>query len=231
MGKVAKIFRSEFVEGYSLFERLFMIGMILLQIAVFAAAPDSILSFIVGISGVVCVVLTAKGKISSYAFGLIQVLGYMYLAWHQRFYGEVLENVFYLATTIWGIFIWKNHMVKNTDGTSHVRTKAMNGLQWVLSIIITIAATLALGFGLNKIGSQQAYTDAATNIFAIFGQLLLVHRYREQWIWWLLVDLFCIKLWYVAGNWSMVAMYVGWTINCLYGWYNWTKLAENSHQI
>lgn len=31
-------------------------------------------------------------------------------------------------------------------------------------------------------------------------------------------------MWFVAGNASMVVMYIAWTINCIYGWYNWTKL-------
>ena len=35
-------------------------------------------------------------------------------------------------------------------------------------------------------------------------------------------------MWWVAGNWSMVAMYVAWTANCIYGWYNWTKLNKKS---
>lgn len=72
--------------------------------------------------------------------------------------------------------------------------------------------------------ANQAYTDAATNIMALFAQILMVKRYREQWVLWLLIDVFCIKMWWVAGNWSMVAMYIAWTANCIYGWYNWTKL-------
>ena len=56
----------------------------------------------------------------------------------------------------------------------------------------------------------------------------MVKRFREQWVWWLLIDLFCIKLWWVAGNWSMVAMYIAWTINCIYGWVNWTKLSKKA---
>lgn len=71
-------------------------------------------------------------------------------------------------------------------------------------------------------------TDSATNVMAVIAQLLMMLRYREQWIWWLLIDLLCIKMWFVAGNWSMVAMYIAWTINCLYGWYNWKKLEAKS---
>lgn len=36
-------------------------------------------------------------------------------------------------------------------------------------------------------------------------------------------DIFCLKMWIVAGNLSMVAMYIAWNINCIYGWYNWDK--------
>ena len=73
-------------------------------------------------------------------------------------------------------------------------------------------------------GAAQPFTDAATNVMAFFAQLMMVKRFREQWLWWILIDLLCIKMWFVAGNWSMVAMYIAWTANCAYGWYNWTKL-------
>lgn len=87
-------------------------------------------------------------------------------------------------------------------------------------------ATIAMGYWLLSIGSHQAYTDAATNVLAIFAQILMVKRYREQWLWWLIIDVLCIKLWFIAENWSMVAMYIAWTINCIYGWCNWSKLEK-----
>ena len=39
------------------------------------------------------------------------------------------------------------------------------------------------------------------------------------------------KLWFVAGSWTMVAMYVAWTINCVYGWYNWSKLNKEQKKV
>lgn len=224
MEKVKERLSSEFLKGYSLFDRLFLIGMLLLQIIVFIISPDSLIGIISGISGVISVVLCAKGKISFYYIGFIQTISYLFLAWDNKFYGEVIENVFYLVTMVWGIFIWKKHMVKTEDGSTQVIAKKFTVLQWVFSIIGTAIATVIMGYWLNSIGSNQPYTDSATNIFAIFAQILMIKRYKEQWIWWLLIDILCIKLWFVAGNWSMVAMYIAWTINCVYGWYNWTKL-------
>ena len=224
MERIKDILTKEFMRGYSTFDKLFMVAMLLVQIIVFCIVPDSPLGIVAGISGVISVVLCAKGKISFYFIGFVQTISYLFLAWQNCFYGEVIENIFYLVTMIWGIFVWKNNEVTNEDGTKDVLAKKFTPIQWILSIIGTIIATIVMGYWLDSIGGAQAYTDAATNVMAIFAQLLMVRRYREQWVWWLVIDIFCIKLWWVAGNWSMVAMYIAWTANAVYGFINWSNL-------
>jgi nicotinamide mononucleotide transporter len=222
---------KNFWNGYTTFEKLFLLFMIILQVGVFIVCPDSPLNIIAGLAGVISVVMCAKGRTMFYFIGFIQTITYLVLAWQNQFYGEVLENMFYFVTMIWGIFVWKKNEVKNEDGTEDVMAKKFTTVQWVVSIIGTIIVTIIMGYILNSIGSAQAYTDAATNVMAIFAQLLMVRRYREQWIWWLVIDLFCIKMWFVAGNWSMVAMYIAWTANCIYGWCNWSKLNRQQEGI
>lgn len=221
---------KHFWNGYTTFEKLFLLTMVVMQTAVFVICPDSPLNIIAGLAGAVSVVMCAKGRVMFYFVGFIQTVTYLILSWQNRFYGEVLENLFYFVTMIWGIFVWKKNEVTNEDGTQDVLAKKFTTVQWVVSIVGTVVATVFMGYWLNGIGSAQAYTDAATNVMAIFAQLLMVRRYREQWIWWLVIDVFCIKLWWVAGNWSMVAMYIGWTANCIYGWFNWSRLnkAQNA---
>lgn len=226
MERIKKALTQEFMHGYSLFDKLFMVSMLLVQIVVFCVSPDSVLGVIAGISGVISVVLCAKGKISFYFIGFVQTITYLFLAWRNCFYGEVMENIFYLVTMIWGIFVWKKNSTVDDNGSAHVEALKFTPVMWVLSILGTVACTLGMGYWLNSIGSAQAYTDAATNVLAIFAQILMVKRYKEQWLWWFIIDILCLKMWFVAGNWSMVAMYVAWTINCIYGWYNWTKLNE-----
>lgn len=224
MERIKNILAQEFMKGYSRFDRVFMLAMLALQLVVFIFNPDSLLGIVAGVSGVISVVLCAKGKISFYFIGFIQTGTYLILAWQNCFYGEVLENIFYLVTMVWGIFVWKKNSTVDSDGGAHVVGLKFTVKQWVLSIIGTVVATVAMGYWLDSIGSHQAYTDAATNVLAVFAQILMVKRYREQWLWWLIIDILCIKLWFVAGNWSMVAMYIAWTINCIYGWWNWSKL-------
>lgn len=226
MEKVKKWIKNEMLVGYNLFEKLFLLSMLLLQIVVYIIVPDTVIGIISGISGVISVVLCAKGKISFYFVGFVQTASYLYLAWVNAFYGEVIENVFYLVTMVWGIFLWKKNMQKNEDGTSVVNAKKFNLVEWLCSIIGTVVATALVGVWLDSIGSNQAYLDAATNVIAIVAQFLMIWRYREQWICWVVIDIICVIMWFNAGNSAMVAMYIAWTINALYGWYNWSKLSK-----
>jgi nicotinamide mononucleotide transporter len=231
MNKTFNYLKREMWDGFSLSEKLFMWGMVLLQILVYIVAPDSWYGIVAGIAGCISVVLTAKGRWMMYPIGFIQNFTYTVLAFQNKFYGEVFEQVFYVITMIWGMVAWAKNMTVNEDGTQDVKTRKFGWLEWVLTAAGVAVGTWGFGAWLNSIGAAQAYTDAATNVMALFAQILMVKRYREQWFLWLLIDLFCIKMWWVAGNWSMVAMYVAWTANCVYGWYNWTKLnkkeAEN----
>lgn len=228
MNKITTWIRNTFWTGYTPFERAFLYGMLALQLIVFYITPDSPLSMIAGVAGVASVVMCAKGRLEFYFIGFIQNFTYMFLAWQNKFYLECGENLFYIITMIWGIFVWKANMNKNEDGTAEVKAKKFTLVQWVLSIVGTIAATVAMGYFGVAIGSAQAYTDAATNVMAIFAQILMVRRYREQWIWWLVIDLLNIKMWAIVGDWSMVAMYIAWTANCIYGWVNWSKLNKTN---
>lgn len=224
MTKTFNYLKREMWDGFSVNERLFMWGMVLLQIIVYIIAPDSWYGIAAGIAGCISVVLTAKGRWMMYPIGFIQNFTYTVLAFQNRFYGEVIEQAFYIVTMIYGMYAWAKNMNTNDDGTQEVKTRKFTATEWIVSIVATALLTWGFGFVLEGIGAAQAYTDAATNIMALFAQIMMVRRYREQWIWWIVIDLLCIKMWLVAGNWSMVAMYIAWTTNCVYGWVNWSKL-------
>ena len=222
-----KWIKNEFWNGYSKFEKLFMLAMVLLQVVMYFITPDTPIGMVCGISGVICVVLTAKGKISSYLFNFIQMITYMIICWESRLFLEFGEQVFYFIACVFGIFLWNKNMRRNSDGSEQVIAKKFKPWHWVLTALITVVSTISLGnFGHIILGSTLPYLDAFTVSLAVIAQLLMVWRYREQWAMWILIDLASLVMFLMLGQWSMVAMYVAWTINAFYGWYNWTKLSE-----
>ena len=222
---MVKWLKNEFWNGYNLFEKIFMFSMILLQIIVYCFVPDTPIGIICGIAGCICVVLTAKGKISSYIFNFIQMITYMIICWDASLYLEFGEQVFYFIACIFGVILWKKNMQKNEDGTEQVKAKKFKLWQWFAVVSATLLGTAVLGwFGDVILNSTLSYLDATTVALAVIAQLLMVWRYREQWAIWIAIDVFSLIMFIILGNWSMVAMYIAWTINAFYGWYNWTKL-------
>lgn len=220
-----KWIKNELWNGYSRYERIYMVSMVLLQLIVYCFVPDSIIGMVCGIAGVMCVVLTAKGKISSYAFNFVQVILYMYICWNAKIYLEFGEQVFYFIVNVAGIFAWKNNMTKDDDGNEYVIAKKFKTWQWILTAIITVISTLVFGcFGKYILGSTLSFLDAFTISLSVIAQLLMVWRYREQWVIWIMIDMASLVMFIMLGNVAMVTMYIAWTINAFYGWYNWTKL-------
>lgn len=110
-------------------------------------------------------------------------------------------------------------------GKWRVFTKKFRPHHWVLTVVISVISTLLFGyFGDRVLGSTLSYLDAFTTSLSVIAQLLMVWRYREQWAIWILIDVANLIMFVMLKNWSMIAMYIAWTINALYGWYNWTKL-------
>ena len=217
--------KNEFWNGYNLFERVFMLAMVLLQVVMYCIAPDTLIGMVCGIAGVICVVLTAKGKISSYLFNFIQMITYMVICWEAKLFLEFGEQIFYFVACIFGVFLWKKNMKKNEDGTEQVIAKKFKPWHWVVTVVVTVVSTFLLGtFGEVILGSTLPYIDAFTVALAVIAQLLMVWRYREQWAVWIVIDVASLVMFVMLGQWSMVVMYVAWTINAFYGWYNWTKL-------
>lgn len=224
---MATWFKNEFWNGYTKWERVFLFGMIALQIIMYCFIPDSLIGMVCGIAGVICVVLTAKGKISSYLFNFIQMITYMVICWNAALYFEFGEQIFYFIACIFGIIFWKKNMKKNDDGTEQVISKKFKWWHWLVVVVATAITTIGLGLlGEYALGGTLPYLDAFTVSLAVIAQLLMVWRYREQWAIWIVIDITSLIMFAMLGQWAMVAMYVAWTMNAFYGWYNWTKLVR-----
>lgn len=219
MKSINNILYTEFIKGRNIFEHMFLLTGIVLQFIVYYITKDTMISLVSGITGIISVVLCSQRKISFYFFGFIQLFTYMYLAWQQRFYGELVENIFYIITMIIGIITWLKNYNKDEQ---IVESKRLSIIQ--LSIISSIMILLCIIVGYymsNYTDNTQPYMDSFSTIPAFIAQSLLMLRYREQWIFWVIIDIVSIFMWSIAGNWIMVIQFIFWTINCLYGYIKW----------
>lgn len=204
------------VEGW--FGIAFILTGIATQVSTYALTEDSFLSLVSGIAGVISVVLCSQRKLSFYFWGFLQIGTFMAICINEHFYGKLFENGFYLITMIGGLLMWKRN-----EQCHMVETRSLNKLTLLFVSIQSLFAVLVVETILTGIGGEQPFMDSFTTVFAIVAQLLMIYRYRESWLFWLVVDITCIIMWYNEGNWCMTVQYIFWTMNCIYGLIKWNK--------
>ena len=186
--------------------------------------PDSPLGMISGIAGILCVVFVSKGKISNYFFGLIFAYTYFYVSWGSNFLGEMNTALYvYIPSQFIGYFMWKQNM-QNDDGGESVIAKALTPKGWAILLVSVAIGTLCFVQALKAAGGSSTTLDGLTTIITVAAQLLMILRYREQWLLWIVLNVLSILLW--AEQPAMYLMYSAYLLNSLYGYYNWTKLVK-----
>ena len=207
------------------FDIIFLVSGLLVQILVYWLAPTHPLSLISGLLGIISVILCSQGNIWTFAFGFGQILTYSGLCYMERFYAGLGMNAFYFLSQIYGIYAWR----KQRTGDSPIISPRSLPIKWFALLFVGIAVvSFATGWILRQYtDDSQPYLDAVTTVVSVVAQVMLVMAIRQQWWLWLFVDVLFVVMWIIAGNWSMVAQYSFWCINCVYGMLRWRSLAAN----
>jgi nicotinamide mononucleotide transporter len=192
-----------------------------------AVLATSVFDLSVFLSGILCVGLIAVGRREGYLFGLYNSLAYSMLAYSNGLYGEVYLNLFFFVpTSIIGYLMWQQHMTSR-------KIVAMRELGWFQRVFIAAVCTIctvALGLVLQLNPSQNTpFVDATTNVLAILATFLMMWRYKEQWLLYIMLNVVTIGMWFLrvrAGGESgglMVLMWSLFLLNSLFGYWRWHR--------
>ncbi|MBY0147451.1 nicotinamide riboside transporter PnuC [Neobacillus niacini] len=226
-------------KNWTKFEISWLFTFTMVNIYLFFAWSDSLIGLVSSISGMLCVVLVAKGKIANYYFGIVQTLTYAYIAYGYGLYGEVMLNaLFYFPIQFIGIYLWKKNKSDQVVKGEDVKVKSLTKTGWLYTVLSILILTIGYGLFLKFLGGNFVWNDAATNVLSIAAQILMLKRFAEQWLLWIAVNVLSITLWLSAlisqgGNdLSMLVMWSAFLVNSIYGYVNWRKLYQKqSHEV
>lgn len=216
-------------------DRLWLAFLVVAGGALSAALATTIFDMTVSLSGIVCVGLIAIGRREGYLIGLYNSLAYAILAYGNGLYGEVYLNLlFFVPTGVIGYIMWLRH-------TTREKTVAMRQLGWRQRLIIAgacIACTLGLGLVLGLNSNQNTpFVDATTNVLSVVATFLMMWRYKEQWLLYILLNVVTIGMWILrvtaggeAGD-LMVLMWSIFLLNSLFGCWRWHTGAKREAML
>lgn len=219
---------KNYFSDWSIFEISWLIISTLTMLILSIVWGDTPMALISGVTGIISVVLCAKGKISTYAFATINVGLYAIIAYQNRLFGEVMLNGFYyLPMNIVGFYMWR----KQKDDAGTVIVRRLTPKQIILLIIGLLIAITAYWRVLVALGGNLQLIDSITTVLSIVAFLLQIGRFMEQWILWMIINVFSITMWSLLlgtpeGSVTMIIMFSAYLINGVYGFRNWLKLSK-----
>lgn len=187
---------------------------------------DTAIGIVASLTGVTCVILCGMGRVSNYFFGTINVVLYAVVAWKARYYGDVMLNLlYYFPTNIIGWVVWSKHLNQEKN---EVYKKRMTLMQDILLAIISAAGVLGYSYILKLLGGNLPIVDSMSTVFSVIAQILMIKRFTEQWVIWIIVDIVSVIMWIAAfftGG-ESVAVLMMWSVylaNAVIMFVKWLK--------
>lgn len=212
-----------------------------------------LVSPISAISGVLCVVMVAKGLLSNWFWGLISALTYGLIAWTSGYYGDWLLNWFYfLPAQFFVYWSWRSQLHSDTQ-TVRMRKLGWHWLWVIAMVLVAIAAGAALliqvdGFITEAMKRNSAVylslaeltgsywsgpiLDSSTVMLQITAQLLMIRMFVAQWPFWLLTNILNIFAWSLvlitdssSAPYAVptLMMWIAFLLNSVYGAATWYR--------
>lgn len=223
----------------TLYDWFLIVGVIATNI-IYSALSGSVdvVGSLAGITGVLCVVLVAKGSIWNYVFGLVNVSLYALISYKASLYGDAALNaLYYLPMQFIGWWQWRKRgaaVSESRAGNDGVQVKARR-FTWRQRALLAVGcavAVVAVGFLLEYLGDPQPFKDSATTVLSIVAQALMALAFMEQWALWIITNVISVVMWSIcvargeAHAAVMVIMWVFYLLNSLNGFRVWLRLSD-----
>ena len=225
MSELRKYLKSE-VSGWKPFDVIWLIFATAVILGLSIYWEDTWMSLIAAVTGAWCVILTGKGKRSSFIFGTVNVVFYAIVSFQAKYYGEVMLNVlYYFPMNFVGWFVWKKHM---NESTGEVIKERLTLKKSFIVYAVTAVGIFVYGLILDKLGGSLPYIDSMSTVVSVVAQILSIKRLMEQWVLWIVVDVVTVIMWAVhfaqgGETIATLAMWSVYLVNAVIMFIRWYK--------
>ena len=220
---------------FGFFDWFLIIGVTVLSIITSAFADKfDWIGLIINITGIINLVLCAKGNILNYVFGIVYNALYVWVAFKTQLYADsAIYMFYYLPMQFVGWFNWKRNSNAESGAVIVNHLKRRTALV-MLAIAAVLIPLFAYVLALPAIGDSQPWADSATTVASILAMYMMVKAIAEQWYIWMTLDLLQTVKWAIATVRGeehaamMLIMFAFFLANAIYGLIQWNKLAHQS---
>ena len=223
----------EFLKSFTPYQIIYL-AMVIAMVVLFAIfLPDEMLedtsntfvltcSIIAVIANPICELLISKQSKWNFIVSIIFIeitesILYFSLGYYST---AIISVVFWIPIDFVSFLNWNKHPDEEKDILTKV--KKLSWKQDVLVILAIVAFGLGVGYLLTLIpGAEDTYLDAFCSAVGMSNGILLLFRYHEQWIAWMLTLVLDAALYISSGSYIMLITVFAMVINTCYGFIKW----------
>jgi len=136
---------------------------------------------------------------------------------------------FWMPIDVISFIRWNKH--PDEDDGSLTKVKRLKPHQSALTVVAIVVFGLVVGKLLTLIpGASDTYLDAFASAVGISNGILLLMRYSEQWLAWLITTVLYLFMDISSGLYILLVTEIAMLVNTIYGmvkWYIYTKKHQN----
>jgi len=179
--------------------------------------------------------LITRRNVLTWPVGIASVLLYLLLFYQIRLYADTLEQLYYLAASVYGWWFWSR--TRQQDRTiSDVGFSPRRSL--VVWLAVTAVLSVTLGVAMTRVhiwlpgvfpeAASYPYLDALTTVMSLVAMWLLARTHTESWAYWIVVDAIGIWLYWVKDVRFISLLYVVLLALAVKGLVDWMRAGRGA---
>ena len=179
------------------------------------------LEIVGAIIGLIYLYLEYKANIWLWPVGVIMNIVYTVIFFQSKIYADMGIYIYYFFASVYGWYIWSK-LKNSTDEVLISRTPSKHITKLVIAfgLIFIIISVVLIQFT----DSTVPYADSFTTSLSILAMWMLAHKYIEQWLLWIVVNLVSIGLYSYKELDITALLFIIYTIVPFFGYFKWRKI-------
>jgi len=179
-------------------------------------------------SGLLCVWLIIRENIWNWPVGLAYALVSLLVFYNARLYADLVLHVFYVFMNGYGWYYWlRGAGARGSEGRLVVARLSMRSAS--LLGVATLIGIIAMGWLFDYYtDADLAYWDSTTTVMSFAAMWMAAHKYIENWIVWLVIDVLATGIYIFKGIWPYAVLYGLYIPMAVWGWMAWLRSMSSS---
>lgn len=196
--------------------------------------PIQILQIFTLVTGVIYMIMQVFQHRLMWYVDLLTLIGALAMALLYRqdgvwapLWAQVAMNTYFIVMAVIGIFRWR--AIKNVAAAHKINVIKMTRKISFIALGVIVCATPLIWFILTRTNDPHPALDAISFSFSLIAAWWLTRSHIEEWIAWIIADIFVVIMYAMGGYWWMMALYCAYIVSSVIGYNYWKKHGHVMH--